>query len=89
MAPSFATTLVDQTATEGILSTYTLPTINDPESNTCTVSIVTSPAYVSISGTVLTFSPPAPSAGTFPITLSVTDGVNTPQFSFNLIVVAN
>ncbi len=47
------------------------------------------PSYVTIIGTVLTFNPPAASVGTNPITLCLNDGTNTPQFTFNLNVVAN
>jgi hypothetical protein len=53
------------------------------------VSIVSGPSYVTIIGTELIFNPPAATAGTNPIILSVNDGTNTPQFAFNLKVVAN
>jgi hypothetical protein len=40
-------------------------------------------------GTAITFTPITGTAGTYLVTLSISDGVNTPQFTFNVIVTAN
>ena len=37
-------------AFSGVNTYYTFPTFQDPESQACTVSIVTAPSFVSISG---------------------------------------
>jgi hypothetical protein len=69
--------------------TYNLPAAIDPESSTCTIAFVSGPAFASLSGTDVTFTPAAGTAGTHLVTLSISDGVNIPQFTFNVIVTAN
>jgi hypothetical protein len=74
---------------EGYTLTYNLPPATDPESTSCTIALVSGPPFASLSGTTMTFNPASGSAGTYLVTLSISDGVNTPQFSFNVIVSLN
>ncbi len=69
--------------------TYNLPAATDPESSTCTIALFSGPSFASLSGTAVTFTPPTGSAGTHLVTLSISDGVNTPQFTLNVIVTPN
>jgi hypothetical protein len=69
--------------------TYNLPAATDPESTSCTIALVSGPSFASLSGTDITFTPGTGTAGTQLVTLSISDGVNTPQFTFNVIVTAS
>ncbi len=69
---------------------YVLPAISDPENDSCLVAIISSPAYVVLSGTTLAINPPLGTAsGNYPVILNINDGINTPQFNFNVIVSTN
>lgn len=78
-APSFSGGLNNQFVNEGASATYTLPTITDPESNSCSISITTMPSWVSFSAATntFTFSPPLSSAATYPIDFNLEDPYNT------------
>jgi hypothetical protein len=70
--------------------TYTLPSITDPENDPCTVTFTTHPPWATFNQTHITFNPPSTAAaGTFEVIIEISDGVNNPLFSFNLILGAN
>ena len=68
--------------------TYNLPAATDPEGLTCTIALVSGPTFASLTGSDITFTPTTGTAGTHLVTLSVSDGSNVPQFTFNVIVTA-
>jgi hypothetical protein len=63
--PTFSVGLVKQFVNEGATATYVLPTITDPESDTCTITITVKPPWVSFAAAsnTFTFSPPLSSTG--------------------------
>jgi Bacterial Ig domain len=70
---------------------YKLPKATDPDDTALLIALVSGPNFASfsVSKNEITFNPTAGSAGTYLVTLSITDGVNEPQFTFNVIVTAN
>jgi hypothetical protein len=68
--------------------TYNLPAATDPEGKTCSIDLVSGPNFASLTGSDITFTPSTGTAGKHIVTLSVSDGGNIPQFTFNVIVTA-
>ena len=89
LPPLFSSLLIDQYVIAGSISTnYILPSFSDPEGASVTLTLVTSPTYVTLSGLALTINPLSTDpAGTFPVTFSLSDGVNGGVLcSLNIIV---
>jgi hypothetical protein len=86
--PTFSTNPTDQTLQLCTSSSYTLPSIVDPNVPCQTTSVSPSVvlAYASLSGTTFTFNPTALQTDT--ITVSISDGVGTsPAYSFAVTTV--
>ena len=66
-----------------------MPGTTDPESDPCTVSLVSGPSFTAFTPTALTFTPAVGTGNFYTVILSISDGINSPQFTFNLIVTAN
>ena len=67
----------------GSTLTYNLPAIIDPESYACTISLIVSPSFVSVTGTTaVTFTPNAGHNGKYTVTLGIDDGYYLPQSTF-------
>lgn len=79
----------------GSTKTVTLPSYSDPESQTVTLSAVTSggtslPAFVTLSGSTFTVTPTLTSqVSTVQIDVTLSDGINSPISSFTITVQAN
>ena len=89
LPPLFSPLPVDQNAIADSISTdYILPPLSDPEGAPVTLALVTGPTYVTLSGSTLSINPlTSDPAGTFPVTVSLSDGVNVPAvYIFNVIV---
>jgi Putative Ig domain len=87
-APSFSGGLNNQFVNEGASISYALPTIIDPETDSCSISITNMPSwgsFASITNT-FTFSPPVSSAGTYAINFNLLDPYNTVPSTFSVIV---
>jgi hypothetical protein len=94
--PTFATALATQTVTIGFSKTYPLPATSDPEGAVVSVTSVVEtgltvlPSFITLAGTTLTIAPVAATpTGTTTIDVTLSDGINSPVFSFNVIVQAN
>ena len=87
-APTFSDGLNNQFVNEGATGTYVLPTITDPESDTCTITITQKPSWVSFaaSSNTFTFSPPLSSTDTYSINFNLQDPYNTVPKTFAVIV---
>ena len=87
-APTFSDGLNNQFVNEGATGTYVLPNITDPESDTCTITIIEKPSWVSFAAAsnTFTFSPPLSSTGTYYIDFKLQDPYNTVSKSFAVIV---
>ncbi len=86
--PTFSVGLNNQFVDEGATATYVLPTIIDPESDTCTITIIEKPSWVSFAAAsnTFTFSPPLSSTDTYYIDLKLQDPYNTVFKYFAVIV---
>jgi hypothetical protein len=86
--PTFSVGLKNQFVDEGATATYVLPTIIDPESDTCTIIITLKPPWVSFkaSSRKFTFNPPLSSTGTYSINFNLQDPYNTVAKTFAVIV---
>jgi len=86
-APVFTTELVDQSIDEGALLTCDYDA-TDAEGDALTFALVTGPSGASVNSSTGEFGylSLAGSAGTYTVTVSVTDGTATTQSSFELIV---
>jgi hypothetical protein len=73
--------------------TYILPTATDPDNTTCTIALVSGPTFATFSTFLwlkrIFFNPGVGTAGTYLVTVSITDGFNVPHFTFNVIVRPN
>ena len=72
-APTFSGGLNNQFINEGSSGSYVLPSITDPESDICSISVTLIPSWATFSAVsnTFTFNPPLSSAGTHAINFNL------------------
>jgi hypothetical protein len=85
--PTFASAPADQSVPSGGTVSYILPTISDAENDVIIIALVAPLiSLVSITGTTILMNPLPTTSGTFIVSGTLFDGVNTVAFTFNEIV---
>lgn len=85
--PTFASAPADQSVPSGGIVNYILPTISDAENDVIIIALVAPLiSLVSITGTTILMNPLPTTSGTFIVSGTLFDGVNTVPFTFNEIV---
>ena len=92
--PSFFSAPVNQTAMVGTSSSYALPSITNPDSDSLLITALLStslsplPSYISLSGTLFTFfTTNTADLGSYDITITITTPYNSVTTSFNVVIV--
>jgi hypothetical protein len=91
-APNITST-ANTTATEGEAYSYGI-VVRDPDGDTLTITAPTKPVWLTLTNTsnglaTLSGTPPAGSAGDYPVTIEVNDGNDTSTQSFTIVVSAS